>query len=456
MKLTLSWDKTANQFKTDLGTPPKRFRLGSDRNEAMRRKLALNALWGRQQPKEWTDELFTLAKSIAKGEGVTITHQQGETPQQFSRRESAIVRAVGDGVPITTAITEEDFHNAEVSLLKRQLADLQKLVTDRYGAGVAKGTTVTIHAALDAWIEHLSTTAIDADTGQTTEFAVVQKNYAKVVKRVVPENQLLSTLAEHLALNTLCQKIANRPPAIKTKKPIACSTAQNVIKMFKRWYEWACLFYAVKAPVSWEKACRVKVKLSKEDRREATLKLSEYYRPEEIGILWKHALPVDKLLILLGLNFGFVHEEILDLELSDLQGGTLKAIRGKSFVFSSWPVWEETKALAETEFSNLPKRRQHIYSQWERLTARIRKEVPEFKKLPFKWLRKTGTTLIQKISSGEIAKIYLSHGGGANTSDKLLGVYAEKDWEKLANAVQTLRTMLLPHLQHADTAIDLS
>jgi hypothetical protein len=77
---------------------------------------------------------------------------------------------------------------------------------------------------------------------------------------------------------------------------------------------------------------------------------------------------------------------------------------------------------------------------------RVVAEHPDFYRLPFKCLRKTGATYVRKLSSAEVASMYLAHGERADDKDQLLSVYTSRPWRKVHRALGKLRTRFLPIL----------
>jgi hypothetical protein len=83
-----------------------------------------------------------------------------------------------------------------------------------------------------------------------------------------------------------------------------------------------------------------------------------------------------------------------------------------------------------------------IQRHWRRLLARVEADHPgAVPQLSFKFLRKTGATLIRHLCA-EVAPMYLSHGETADSRDTLLGVYAARPWKKLHQALLRLRKKL--------------
>ena len=453
MKKTLAFDRYAQQFRCDVGQPAKRFYLGGDSDLAQRRKMKLAALWEQHRAtggQDWTDELITQANAIRRGLAPEVRQKAGgqkpgESEEQY--RERAAEFALATKTPIQPTATLQDY----VAVLNDRIAELEALVRDKLGEGAVVGPSITIHDALNEWSKYRHATEIDPDTGEATEHARTEANTVNFIKRHV-EDMPLSRLS-FIEIQKWCKVIANRPLAKKSGEPIKLSTAKNCLKTIRLFIKWASHNYQWRKPDEWHDATKVLLRRSKEERRELLSKLERHYTPAEIGTLWKFARPMERLLILLGLNFGYAQAEILNMTPADLASESCPAIRAKTCVVGKWPVWEETGALGKTEFSHIPKTRQGVINQWAKLYKRIRKDHADFKYLSFKWLRKSGSSLIRQIAGGEIASTYISHGESASTDDDLLEVYASTDWNAVGSAVNRLRAMLLPHLQgNASTA----
>lgn len=89
---------------------------------------------------------------------------------------------------------------------------------------------------------------------------------------------------------------------------------------------------------------------------------------------------------------------------------------------------------------------QTIPNRWDSLLDKVCKDHPDFRRLSFGKLRKTGSTLIRRIGPGygEIASLFLAHGQPVK-SDDLLEVYASKPWGLLVEALDKLWEKLGPH-----------
>jgi len=440
MKLTLAYDRDRKQFYSNVGK--RLLYLGSDASAAQARKLQIVELFRRAGG--WTADSKQFADRIRKGLPIEIRHHGGESASNFREREERVLRSLPSDVAVTTAVTDEDIAVVERKILEEEVARLEKIIQEALGKGAVVGASVTIHAAMSEFFEFRQTTQIDIETGKPSEYAYTERSSGKLVMRLI-EDIPLSKLTYN-ELHKWCKAVANRPLALKSGTPITQETVKNALKVIRRFCEWCNVEYAWRLPENWRRATKVLTPRTREERRAAIAKIANHYTVEEIGLLWKFANTTDRMLLLLCMNFGVAQAEIRDMEVGDLAGEKLERIRGKSQVFGRWWIWPETRKLAETHFHLIPKKRSKIAEKFNLLVDRVGHYHPGFKRLSFKWLRKTGSSVIRKISrSSDIATLYLSH--GVRGKDNLLEVYAADEWERLDEALVQFREMLLPHLQ---------
>jgi hypothetical protein len=180
---------------------------------------------------------------------------------------------------------------------------------------------------------------------------------------------------------------------------------------------------------------------------------------------------------LLALNCGFSKAEIATLQVeevkSDKKGRTfIKRERVKTDSYGEWVLWDETLEALEylkkqhqggTPYVVVSKtgkpldrrtpkgnENQAIKNHWDRLMKRTQADYPEFYRLPFKHLRKTGANLIRRLAprrATELASMYLAHDERADSKDQLLPRYTERPWRKLHRALLRMHHRLLPVFQ---------
>lgn len=90
-----------------------------------------------------------------------------------------------------------------------------------------------------------------------------------------------------------------------------------------------------------------------------------------------------------------------------------------------------------------PMAEQRIANQWNKLLDRVTADHPKFRRLPFKFLRKTSGQLIRNVADGETMGVFLCHGQPVRTDD-LADVYSNRDFRKVASALERVRQQLDP------------
>ena len=84
-----------------------------------------------------------------------------------------------------------------------------------------------------------------------------------------------------------------------------------------------------------------------------------------------------------------------------------------------------------------------IPNSFTRLKNRIRNNQNEISELSFKYLRKTASDLIRRVSDGEISGVFLLHGQPVKT-DKLSDVYTNRPFGKVYEAIRKVEKILQP------------
>ena len=281
-----------------------------------------------------------------------------------------------------------------------------------------------------------------------------------------------------------------RPNRKGSDQPISIHTIEGELQSARRFLEW------LKEKYNFRLSDNVDIKkiLSKKGKRletkQDTLKKisgHDLFTDEELLKLWMQATPRRSIYMLLAMNFGFGSSEIAQLTFDevDLEKGIVKRIRDKSGVYCEWRYMFPETVQAIKDY--LPER-----NQWEEVrktTARskdldfwlIRPGNPlilcdngerlshvsdkngncdsiantwwalckraEVRPRGFKYMRKTFAHKIKTlkdgenyVGSGEVAKLYLSH--GHTTSDDLMEVYTNQDYDRLGHALRVLRKQL--------------
>jgi len=216
---------------------------------------------------------------------------------------------------------------------------------------------------------------------------------------------------------------------------------------------------------------------------------------DELAILNKYTTPLERLLLLLGLNCGFKGAEqgtlrfdhlfldrphphaamIGDVARFDLgpEDRFILYSRNKSKVYGEFLLWQQTLdglrwavarqkricARQKIETSQLllteqgipffrrtesKKNRSQIFgTKWSGLIERIRKDHPEFPRYSFTTLRDTAADRIRHIAGGEVASVFLLHGKPV-TKDNLLDLYTNRPFGEVFKALRQLEQDLKP------------
>jgi hypothetical protein len=190
----------------------------------------------------------------------------------------------------------------------------------------------------------------------------------------------------------------------------------------------------------------------------------------ELKTLWEYALPLERVLFLLGINCSYGADQagrlcVHHIKFSDKDGGItfIRRIRRKKKTLSVHALWGITVqglkwAIArrpESQYENLllnqkgnplwrltkgSNRSQDIPNIWSRLLDRVQKDVPEFRRLPFNSLRDTSGNFVRRIAGGETASLHLAH--KHQTSDENLRRYTNPMTRRHTKALLKLETKL--------------
>ena len=93
--------------------------------------------------------------------------------------------------------------------------------------------------------------------------------------------------------------------------------------------------------------------------------------------------------------------------------------------------------------STKTRRTGRLPNSWNSLLDRIVTQNQSFNRLSIKYLRKTGASLVRKVSNGELASIYLAH-GKPHGGDSDLEAYANRPFEQLFDALDLVHQRLQP------------
>jgi hypothetical protein len=464
------------------------FRLGRDKAEAERRNLLLERLWdcvcnvwkkdkGDGAPCSacpmWDDTTLAIGAAVARGEALCVL----QPPAGLGAGAALLwLAAVQQRYPVVNLRLPEETAAAGVPEIQGRVAGLESQrsrLENRLGletaalkaGGVSVPTAVeTLHTALDAYRAHLEQTHKGKPSlrPQLTSLTLIKRHHAETGLGLLDADAIDRWLAYWC-----------RRPTGQSGKTCARDTCRNALivsRQFLRWLSRSSRFSWVlpagyvfpRCKLEWTEAERAPRRLS--------------WTVEELKRLWQYAKPWDRALMLLALNAGFSKREIATLQVSEIVVGTkhtfIKRHRTKTHVYAEWVLWPETLAgleylsqfrpkgatLAVANQNGRPLTKQTrkgnengiIRNHWQHVLARVLADHPEFHALSFKYLRKTGATLLRHLpirNAAELVSMYLAHGPASDSRDALLPVYTDRPWRKLHKALLKLRRRLLPVLE---------
>lgn len=442
------YQRTLGKFYNSKGKlAPKKFLLGIDRDHAERATLRLEQLWRdvecryvdeplthpRSDEPVWSELTLHMAEAIRKGRRITFSEQELEDLSYGNEGEKLALwflwvrttyASVADLIdkPDTPGFREGQATAGEYAKIYAELAQRRADAADAPAAGAAPGQT--LHMALDAWSEHIR----DIKTNKDGKLIEGGRKIMEAAQRFC-ENHPDIPLVQ-LNYKKVCEIVSfwrSRPPSKANNKgrgePISPSTVKNHLNYFRRFLEWLHRT----DDFEWRDDDRIiadafarnqtTVILTPEEIKKSC-QGPEFWTVDELITLYKAASHRERLYMLLGLNAGYSHSEIIHLTKDEVHFENappdIRASRNKRpkpAVTTLWP--ETTEALkwvlqqaaqgghADSPWAVISEKgnqlqRQPIANTWNRLLDRVQLTDPAFKRLSFKYLRKTNAVLLEQ------------------------------------------------------------
>jgi integrase len=431
----------------------------------------------------WDETTLTIAKAVEKGEAkvtIRLPDPAGWLPASVAVWWNELVSdfPMVQLQPSEPAILEDGRqHWLGVSNRHRRISE----GTTNFSATGGQ----TLHPALDdyaLWIRSKYVAINEEGERHVSDWGRLQLGHVERLKAHHPDIPLAAlTLSE---IEQFLNHWAQRPPVKGTTKPISFATAEHHIYQLKNSF---CNWLHRSEKYDWKKPAdladiRVKILVTQSEKNgRATPFQVDTYSVEELTILYRIAIPRERLFLLLALNCGFNIEELSSLRWSEIcletkhpqakrlsffstdSDSFIFRVRGKTGVYGEWKLWPATvaglkdhlrhtkgqrvfstpkgKALtAQTEGGN---RGRLIDNTWNRLLDRVQKTHPEFRRLSFGKLRKTAGNLARDIAGGEVFGIFIAHGQPVKTDD-LAELYSNKPFAKVFKACDGMAKHLAP------------
>jgi hypothetical protein len=491
-----------------LGVNPKgtkqKFRLGKDKAEAKRRLRLILTLYDSQVDVaefyggSWIPEYLKVAKDIAKG-------KQARLPRISLQAKSNVIQENAedyvnylaflnrDGeffVPDSSEDFSEGLKSVEASQRRNRLVRSKLVGTnpdrDPTGQNIAQ--------AVDAFVDDLNNknTLPDGSLSpwgktQITQVTSWRNFMAEATEKRNNKKVSLALLETDLADLTVAKAqqmidaTRKRPLTFESKKTrrMAPKSAEAINKKVKHFFDWLDLSddWQWWEPPRFRKLLYKVSPLTDEEKHQRKIKKEKWrISDDEIQILYQLATPVERVLILLGLNCAFGAGEIGNLRIPYVKFDTQeidgirfktgndtrhhlwletieglqwelkrretlpKSDKGKDIFFltekGGGPLWSKTKA---GNYNNGVKKR------WDDLMKRVMKDHSNFHRYSFGKLRKTAAIRVIELADAEAASMILAH--GIPSEDKVLAAYVTIPWKKLYAAQEKYGETIRPLLK---------
>ena len=458
----LSQDSRGN-FKVEKGSRGNRvtFYLGKDESEAQIRAIKIEQLWE------------IVARDFGGDWGRSPIGFTGLTLKQMGNDIGAgrtIEAPISNSKPLACSqlyTLHQEFPMATFAVP----SDVSELAKERGEARIASGLflkygfkdSINLHAALDQFKAYLSLKK-KAGSDELREGAKNSCWYVDFLKQHIKDCDLAEL--DWSRLEEIKTYFENRPMG-KRGTPLAVHTCQDSHKTLRAFLRWAVRTRLWTEPEGETAPFRV-VSLPAELQRMANPEQVLRYKRPELALLYKYATPLERVFILLGLNCGFAPSELSKLPTSAMQGSYIKFVRPKTGVYGEWLLWPETRQAIEWYKGRRPKsdraeflltkkgepyytgtksgnRSMKFANLWARLTRRIQKDEPNFRRLPIKAIRKTAGNIIRNMQggSGEIMRVFHCRGTPVKL-DEHSEVYANRPFRKVFKALKRAHAYLRP------------
>jgi hypothetical protein len=483
-----------------------RFNLGTDRKEAERRYAKIQELYEdncRVNGEDvWSPLALSYAEELAKGRK-TIQYPPLDDEQRFDDPTLEYAQMIDVNRQYFPSL---DIQPADPELYFESIKRNQEFVAQRlkqleaemreWGALSSQTTlpdrliTGTFFEALDVYASDIRENGDKLENGDLKPYQRLRLHRVERFKREHADIPLSALNYDRCA--EMVAYWRNRPVTLWGGRSSRDNARHHLGELF-RFLGWL----DVTPQFGWTLPRGVTSLNRKVSKLEGEKKLSAVTKPtytvEQLTVLNKHATPLERMALYLGLNCALGAAELGRLVIDDFifhrphefagrlefhsseEDSFLRYFRPKTVVFGEWLLWsgtvpmvrwgvdrtkrlgakqlfvwdtgkaiyDETMTNAQMGFANL----------WDRLIKRVRKSDPDFPRLPFGSLRDTLPDLIRLRYSDSLASLCLSH-GSPSKADNLLECYANKPFGKLHEALRALQTDFAPVFDAVDDPFD--
>ena len=381
-----------------------------------RRKQRIEQLWEQEQVRgvPWTPLTIEMAKSIARGKPF---HLESDNPHEYANLQRTF--------PMVTFEIPQPVQ----SKMEKTAAELEREAqTYRY---LTKGQT--LFQAIAAYQDHVKAEYLE-DDGHVTDNGKTKLDQCKQLLSYLPDCDLGGL--DWVRCDELFGILRKRPHSKRHKRSMARKSCTNLIGELGRFFNWLHLNpnWNWRKPEDFHLIKKSPRELDEDVEREAAD--VPVFSADQIKTLLQHALPMERVFILLALNCAYGADQLGRLRTSHLhlnENGVsyIRRIRRKKKTRSIHLLWEPTVrairwALEQRKDNDAPilllneagkpywyktkggNRSQQIPNAWYRLLNRIRKHSP-FPKHGFNTLRDTSAQWVRDIAGEETASLHLAH-----------------------------------------------
>lgn len=480
-----------------------KFRLGSDVKVAAQREAILQKLWAQiertsgDQPAMWTDATLAMGRQIAKGEPVTCPKFTGESDEEYAMR----IGRLREDLPMVQFVPDDEAEYRRGAHLVRGLAvggliGMNETAQKLYGPFLKLVDAspyqpgAMLHEAMRKHIAWLRKEYQDAQHGTTAWGRIRIKQVEMLMGR--HGDVSLSSLTRD-EIEEMIRFWRERPMKKKRKKEeqdtrISKSSSENMIYSLREFLRWLddAEGYDWQLPKGFDRI-KTRVNSVPDDNRSQVTGETVFSR-DELTLLNKYATPLERFLLLLGLNCGFGRAEIATLRVGEVHlheaheerlqrllgystskdDSFIRRCRPKTGVLGVFLLFPQT--VEGIEWAIERRRRQpdfgaeatmllndkgepydkptkggnpnqQIPNRFKDLIRRIREDGNEIRDLSFGKLRKTAGDLVREFSDGETASVFLMHGRPFEQDD-LLDVYTRRPFGKVFEAIRKVQDHL--------------
>jgi integrase len=463
---------------------PEKFRLGYDPGAAEERLRLIAALWTvveSQFPSGyrpfWDRSTLESARAIAKGKSPSLPSRDHEAPSKYVRRIAEISQLTG--TPFEPA--NPPFYQLGLDDLRQELGSARQNLSDAVGVSSATGTT--LRQAMAAYEAHVQR-SLTLPNGFLRAWGRTKLDQLDSIRNYLADERFGGRDFLALDLAGLSYGCCDEMYGVFRRRPLTLrsdlrermkpSTAKNLIKELGNFFDWmdGAEEYDWTLPRRFHAIRKTPDDLTPPELYERRMAREGLVIPDEhLKVLFEYALPIERILLLLGLNCAFAASEIGQLRKGflKLDRGTIEGIRFKSGNDSRHWLWPQTRAGLEWMLHEkrlvkagrpddedvvfITERGKPIWhgtkkghvsdgvsNTWYRLIRRVKKDRPKFPSYSFNKLRKTSATRILEIADAETASMILAH--KTIGEDELLHHYALLPWQKLFEAQRKLGEQL--------------